>query len=130
MASFQPQVRTKALHGPVGLTCIHACKHRIQPQNAVLMYFVSLPRSIQGLTPQQHYTNSACTYKSVDSRFNFVTAFKYHTDFRFPQCTESSSNCCQFCNNSGSVWEQHSINCTFISPHCKLYHPNKRTTYT
>lgn len=32
MASFQPQVRTKALHGPVGLTCIHAYTHRHRHQ--------------------------------------------------------------------------------------------------
>lgn len=114
-------------------SCLHACIFVhvvIQPPSAVLTCFLSLPRSIQGLTPQRHYTDSACTYESVDSRSSFVTAFKSYTDFRFPQCTESSSNCCQFCDNSGSVWEQHSINCTFIGPHCKLYHPNKRTTYT
>lgn len=87
-------------------------------------------RSIQGLTPQQYYANSTCTYESINSRFNFVTAFKHDTDFKFPQCTESSSNCCQFCNNSGPDWEQHSINCTFISCHCKLYCSHKCTTYT
>lgn len=134
MAFFKPQVRSCLTDFDcILIFTVEMCLSGVEYflENELFCFVFFLCRSVQGLTPQQYYTYSTCPYKFIiNSRFSLVTAFKYNTDFKFPQCTESPSNCCQFCNNSGSDWEQHSINCTLISCHCKLYYHTECTTYT
>lgn len=134
MAFFRPQVCNCLTEFDCILiftvkTCLFGVEYFLKKE--LTDFFFCCCRSVQGLTPQQYYTYSTCPYKFiVNSRFSLVTAFKYNADFEFPQCTESPSNCCQFCDNSGSDWEQHSINCTLISCHCKLYYHAQCTAYT